>query len=107
MGHLALILVRRGAAAEGLALADEALALVDARHFGGRVNVARLARARGLRALGRMEEARTALADAQASVMNFAAAIEKPEWRRSFLQDEPVNRATLAEVARSGLPDTD
>ncbi len=56
----------------------------------------RLAYIRVLRAAGRDEDARAAAAVARERLQAAAAKITDEEWRKSFLENVPENRATLA-----------
>jgi ATP/maltotriose-dependent transcriptional regulator MalT len=59
--------------------------------------------ARALEAAGRSEDAREALAEAAASLLERADRIQDPAWRRSFLEQVPDNAQTIALARRLGV----
>jgi eukaryotic-like serine/threonine-protein kinase len=103
LGALAELRLAQGRAAEALATAEEAHALVAARGGCGlfRGAAVRLARAEALHATGAHDAARDAITDARARLLAVAAKIEDPDYKRSFLE-MPVSRRLLA-LAREWL----
>jgi serine/threonine protein kinase/tetratricopeptide (TPR) repeat protein len=100
-GALATLAALRGAqgrTAEALAAAEEALAKYEAMGACGffRGAFLRLVHAECLEATGDHEAAKAAIARARARLFVIAAKIGEPEHRKSFLEDVPENRQTLA-----------
>ncbi|MDB4956768.1 MAG: protein kinase [Myxococcales bacterium] len=56
----------------------------------------RLAYAEALHATGAVQMSRRVIEDAESRVLAMAAKIRDPDWRRSFLEEIPVNAMTLA-----------
>jgi hypothetical protein len=56
----------------------------------------RLAYAEALHATGATQMSKRVIADAETRVLDMAAKIRDPAWRRSFLEAIPENAATLA-----------
>ncbi|HWO23405.1 MAG TPA: protein kinase [Kofleriaceae bacterium] len=98
LGTLAALRLAQGRAAEALAAAEDALGRIAA--MGGcslfRGAFVRLAHAEALHATGAHDAARRAIADARARLEAIAGRIADPGYRRSFLEDVPENRRTLA-----------
>ncbi|XXX78196.1 protein kinase [Sorangium sp. So ce134] len=99
--------LRQGRAAEALEAIEEALARVEAMRGacgffrGARVRLAHVA---CLDAAGRRGAAEVALAAARDRLRRIAGTIPDPDYRTSFLEEVPENRATLA-LARERLGD--
>ncbi len=98
---LSRALLRQGRAADALAAAEEAHAVLDA--AGGALeegeSIVRLVYAEALAAAGRPDDAARALAAAKGSLLARAARISDPAWRERFLTLVPDNAATLAAAA--------
>ncbi|MFO0759364.1 MAG: protein kinase [Byssovorax sp.] len=101
---LAAIELRRRRPAEALAAADRAFAWRASHGEVGHVDaLLHLSRAEALDALGRVEEARTALATALDRLLARAARIDDPALRQSFLSAVPENARTLSLATTWGL----
>ncbi|WP_237245038.1 MULTISPECIES: serine/threonine-protein kinase [Sorangium] len=99
--------LRQGRAAEALAAIEETLAPVQA--MGGACGLfqgarIRLAHVACLDAVGRRGAAEAALAAARDRLLRIAGTIPDPAYRKSFLEEVPENRTTLA-LARERLGD--
>ena len=93
---LALIEIDLGHADRALAVAEEAVALTKDRGiFEGETYVG-LAYAEALHAIGRVEEAKTAIRATRARLLERAERIKNPDWRRAFLERVRENAQTLA-----------
>jgi eukaryotic-like serine/threonine-protein kinase len=98
LGTLSELRLAQGRAADALAVAEEALARTTAMRGCGMFRGAaiRLAHAEALHATGDLAAARAAIAEARAHLLAVAARIEDPTYRRSFLEEVPVNARTFA-----------
>ena len=90
-------LVLAGDAAAALTEATTAMRLMDThgRPEEGEM-IVRLAYARALHAHGRVDDARTAIADAAQRITDTASKIGDPNLRQTFLQAVPEHALTLA-----------
>jgi hypothetical protein len=104
LGLLATLLVAEGRAADALAAAEEAVALLEER---GSVEedeaLVRLAHAEALWALGRQPAAVATIDRARRHLLERAAKISGESLRASFLERVPENARTLA-LARAWAP---
>ena len=104
LAMLARTLLEQGRADDALELAMEAHALLEGL---GAIEeheaLVRLAQAEALAAAGRTDEARGALASAQARLLQRAGAIRRPEWRDGFLHRVRDHARTLALARAWGL----
>jgi tetratricopeptide (TPR) repeat protein len=94
LGALALIALRRGQAADALALVDRGIAASARGSWLRDGSILRLARAEALHALGRVDEARVSLREARQAVLHVAATLE-PELRSGYLTHIAANARTL------------
>jgi tetratricopeptide (TPR) repeat protein len=100
LAHLARVLLARGAIGEALERALEAeRRLAEGVVYEGEALV-HLMRAEALRAAGETDAATASVARARDRLLERAARIGHPEWRRSFLEEIPDHARTF-ELARS------
>jgi tetratricopeptide (TPR) repeat protein len=92
-------LLALGRTDEALALAREALAIVEAGMNDMFDSLVRLVHAEALEASGDREGARAAIGEARRLLLEAADRIADPTLRKSFLERVPVNAATLAMAA--------
>lgn len=94
---LARVLLARAQPAEALELASRAVCAMRERRGieEGEASIL-LVHAEALRATGRVEQAREAIAAARARLLERAARIDDPVWRQSFLENVPEHARTLA-----------
>ncbi|MDI1446063.1 serine/threonine-protein kinase [Polyangium sp. 6x1] len=97
-------LLRQGRAAEAREIAEQELARLSAQGcMGITESRLRLAVVEARMATGDIEATRGALGVAREGLLSTAARIEDPEFRRSFLEDVPVHRRTLALAEELGV----
>ncbi len=97
IGTLARVRLRQGAADDALALASEAMALLEALGgVEGTESLIPLVHAEALAAVGRVEESRLALEAARARLLARADKIKDPGRRASFLERVPENARTMS-----------
>jgi hypothetical protein len=106
LATLAALRLAQGRVPEALAAAEEAAARTQA--MGGcgtfRGAFVRLVRAEAQNASGDLDAARSAISEARERLIAIAAKVGDPDLRRSFLEDVPENKRTLA-LAREWLGD--
>jgi tetratricopeptide (TPR) repeat protein len=97
VGVLADILLRLDRYPEALETARDAMQWLES---GGKLEegeaLVRLAYARALDAVGDRDAAAEVIARARARLLERAASIEQPRWRRTFLENVPEHASTLA-----------
>jgi hypothetical protein len=99
-GALALVELRRGRPAEALAFAERGLASDARAPWPSNGSMLRLARAEALHALGRHDDAHTAIRDARHRVLEVASTLDgDPELRASYLTNVGVSVRTLGLAA--------
>jgi len=101
LASLARVVLAAGRGSEALAAAHEAMSTLDA--LGGveeGESLVRLVLAEALDATGNLDAARAATRSAYARLLERAAKISDPEWRKSFLERVPENAKTAELMAR-------
>ena len=96
-------LLAEGRGADALALIEEARPLLGPSPFDQEDGVVALLHANALLATGNEERARKVIAEAVAQLREYAATVEDPNLRESFLATVPSHRALLALAAARGL----